>query len=221
VSIRVLVVDDEDLVRSGIAMVLSAEPDLDIVGECSDGSAAVVEAARLRPDVVLMDVRMPGTDGIEATATLRARMGLGAPAVVMLTSFDLDEAVWGSLRAGAAGFVLKSRTATDLVSAIRTVARGDVALEPRIVRLLVDSYGRDQSAASREPAEVGRLTPKEREVLLLAAEGLSNQELAARLVIEVGTVKTHISHILTKLGVRDRAQAIAFAYRHDLVRSRA
>ena len=123
-SIRVLVVDDEDLVRSGIAMVLSAEPDLDIVGECSDGSAAVVEAARLRPDVVLMDVRMPGTDGIEATATLRARMGLGAPAVVMLTSFDLDEAVWASLRAGAAGFVLKSRTATDLVRAIRRRSGG-------------------------------------------------------------------------------------------------
>ncbi|TCC51512.1 response regulator transcription factor [Kribbella pittospori] len=217
-SIRVLVVDDEDIVRDGVGLLLSGEPDLEIVGECSDGRSALAKIVRLRPDVALIDVRMPGMDGIETTAAIRAELGTAAPAIVMLTSFDVDEAVWDSLGAGAAGFVLKSQTASDLVRAIRSVAAGEVALEPRIVRLLVDRYGRDYASASQEPPEVGRLTPKEREVLLLAAEGLSNYELAERLTVEVGTIKTHISHILTKLGVRDRAQAIAFAYRHELVR---
>jgi DNA-binding NarL/FixJ family response regulator len=217
VSIRVLLVDDEALVRSGIAMLLAGEADLEIVGECADGEEAANEALRLRPDVALIDVRLNGTDGIEVASLIRRRMGADAPAIVMLTSFDIDEAVWASLDAGVSGFVLKSRTHLDLVNSIQAVARGDVALEPRIVRLLVETYGRNRAVVA-EPLEAGQLTPKEREVLLLVAEGLSNSELAARLVVEVGTIKTHIRHILEKLGLRDRSQAIAFVYKHGLKR---
>ena len=217
-TIRVLLVDDEELVRSGLTLILRAENDIDVIGECGDGFSAVEAAERLQPDVVVMDVRMPHMDGIVAAGKiLEGSRRWAAPcAVLVLTSFDVDEAVFAALRVGVAGFVLKHRTVSDLVHAIRTVAAGDVAMEPRIVRMLVERHARELAEATTTPRNFKLLTSKEREVLLLAAEGLSNQEIAQSLFIELGTAKTHMSHILAKLGVRDRAQAIAYVYRHNL-----
>ena len=207
--IRVLVVDDEDLVRSGLRMILGAEGDLDVVGEASDGLAALAAVADLKPDVVLLDIRMPGLDGLEVARRLAA--GHPATAVVMLTTFDNDEYVFAALEAGAAGFLLKDAPAGRLAEAVRAAATGDAVLAPsvtrRVVRRLVEA------PPVVEPRMPDDLTDREREVLALMAEGLSNAEIAARLVIGEGTVKTHVARILTKLGVRDRLQAVVLAFR--------
>ena len=216
-SIRVLLVDDQELVRTGLRLLLAAQPDLDVVGEAGDG-AGVVEAARdTRPDVILMDVRMPGVDGIEATALIAAAGLEPAPRVIVLTTFDLDEYVFGALRAGAAGFLLKDASRERLLDAIRTVHAGDGLLSPSITRRLIEHVA--ARAAPREPpaALLAELTPREREMLVLVAHGLSNGEIAERLVISEATVKSHVGAVLMKLSLRDRVQAVVFAYEHGIV----
>jgi DNA-binding NarL/FixJ family response regulator len=213
-STRLLLADDQELVRTGFRLILSSEPDLEVVGEAGDGAAAVDAARRLLPDVVLMDVRMPGVDGIEATRRL-GRIGARAPKVLMLTTFDLDEYVYDALRAGASGFLLKDAPAAQLVDAIRVVAAGDALLAPSITRRLIAEFARRPVAAD-EPA-LQELTAREREVLVLIAEGLANAEIAARLYLSEATVKTHVKRVLAKLRLRDRVQAVVFAYRCGLV----
>ncbi|WP_353815851.1 response regulator [Agromyces sp. SYSU T00266] len=211
---RVLVADDHALVRSGIVGLLEAA-DLEVVGEAGDGLAAVESARRLRPDVVLMDIRMPGLDGIEATARLSAEPG--APSVLVLTTFDLDEYVYRALRAGAAGFLLKDAPPERLVDAVRTVARGEALLAPALTRRLIERYlAAPQPGAAAEPAP--DLTPREREVWLLIARGMSNHEVGERLFLSEATVKAHVTRLLAKLGVRDRVQAVVAAYESGLVR---
>ncbi|MFJ8189571.1 response regulator [Streptomyces sp. NPDC096094] len=214
--IRVLICDDQILIRTGLATIIGAQPDLEVAGECGDGRAAVDLAARLRPDVVVMDVRMPVLDGIEATRLLA---GAGVPhpvKVLVVTTFNLDEYVYEALRAGASGFLLKDAPPDRLLHGIRTVAMGAALLDPEVTRRLVGRY-----AARIRPAEgTARdipLTPRELEVLRLIADGLSNSEIAAALVISHETVKTFVSRILTKLDLRDRVQAVVYAYRHGLV----
>ncbi len=209
--IRVLLADDQALVRAGFRMVLENAGDMAVVGEAGDGAEAVELTVAQRPEVVLMDIRMPGVDGVEATARLRAAQ---SPArVLVLTTFDLDEYVYAALRAGASGFLLKDTLAADLLSAIRVVARGEAVVAPTVTRRLVDRFVTPQPA----PATLSRLTEREREVLGLMARGLSNTEIATGLVLSEGTVKTHVSRVLTKLGLRDRVQAVVFAYEHRLV----
>ena len=218
-SISVLVVDDEELVRTGLRMILDAEPDLSVVGTAVDGAHAVSEVRRLRPDVVLMDIRMPAVDGLAAT-----RQILGGPdpapcKVVILTTFDVDEHVYEALRAGASGFLLKDAPAQQLVHAIRVAAAGEALLAPSVTRRLIASFTRQgppEGTAVRPPG-LAELTAREVEVLVLLAEGLSNAEIAARLFIGDATVKTHVARILTKLGVRDRVQAVILAFRAGLV----
>ncbi len=217
-SIRILLVDDQPLLRMGFRMILSAEPDLQVVGEAGDGAAAVELAGRLNPDVVLMDIRMPGMDGIEATRRL-AGPGVTDPArVLMLTTFGLDEYVVEALRAGASGFLLKDTPPEDLIEAIHVVAAGEALLAPSVTRRLLDRF------ASRLPAlaetanpALAELTERELEVFRLVAQGLSNAEIAARLVVSETTVKTHVSHVFTKLDLRDRVQAVILAYQVGLV----
>lgn len=214
--IRVLVCDDQVLIRTGLATIIDAQPDLAVAGECEDGRAAVDLAARLRPDVVVMDVRMPVLDGIEATRLL-AGAGVERPVkVLVVTTFNLDEYVYEALRAGASGFLLKDAPPSQLLHGIRTVAAGSALLDPEVTRRLVGRY-----AARIRPAGSGRsdlpLTPRELEVLRLIADGRSNSEIAAALVISQETVKTFVSRILAKLGLRDRVQAVVYAYRHGLV----
>ena len=207
--IRVLLVDDEELVRSGLRLILSTEPDLDVVAEAADGEQALALAERHQPDVVMLDIRMPGLDGIEVARRLAAS---GSPArVVVLTTFDNDDYVYGALRAGASGFLLKDAPATQLVSAIRAAAAGDAVLAPSVTRRVVDELGRRQAPAAIQRLDV--LTDRERDVLTLMAEGCSNAEIGDRLFITEGTVKTHVARILVKLGVRDRLQAVVLAYR--------
>ncbi len=213
--IRVLVCDDQELIRAGFATIIDAQPDMEIVGECGDGRAAVDLAARLRPDVVVMDVRMPVLDGIEATRLLAGAGVPGPVKVLVVTTFNLDEYVYEALRAGASGFLLKDAPPTQLLNGIRTVASGAALLAPEVTRQLVGRY-----AARIRPtgdADSGALTRRELEVLRLVAEGLSNSEIAAALVISQETVKTYVSRILTKLGLRDRVQAVVYAYRRGLV----
>ncbi len=212
--IRVLVVDDQTLMRSGLVGMLSVHDDLEVVGEAADGLEAVQRAAVLRPDVVLMDVRMPRLDGIEATRRLRAAPG--GPRVLVLTTFDLDEYVWQALRAGAGGFLLKDAPPERLADAVRTVAAGEPLLAPSVTRRLVERYvgGPAADEAARLLAD---LTPREREVLDLVVEGLSNAEVGARLHLSEATVKTHVTRVLAKLGVRDRVQAVVLAYESGLV----
>ncbi|HEX5198967.1 response regulator [Paractinoplanes rhizophilus] len=214
--IRVLVADDQALIRTGFATIIGAQPDLEVVGECGDGRAAVDLAVRLRPDVVVMDVRMPVLDGIEATRLL-AGSGVPDPVkVLVVTTFNLDEYVYEALRAGASGFLLKDAPPPQLLQGIRTVAAGAALLAPEVTRQLVGRYAARIRPAGGTPGEIP-LTPRELEVLRLIAEGLSNGEIAAALVISHETVKTYVSRILTKLDLRDRVQAVVYAYRHGLV----
>lgn len=213
--IRVLVADDHHLVRSGLRAMLDVHDDLDVVGEAEDGLAALAAVDELSPDVVVMDIRMPRLDGIEATRRLRERED--APQVLVLTTFDLDDYVYEALRAGAGGFLLKDAPPAQLAEAVRTVAAGDALLAPAVTRRLVERYVRTPAPGARQWAELERLTDREREVLLLVARGLSNAEVAAELFLSEATVKTHVTRVLTKLGLRDRVQAVVLAYETGLV----
>jgi DNA-binding NarL/FixJ family response regulator len=214
----VLIADDQELVRAGFRVVLESEPGLEVVGEAADGAEAVELAAALSPEVVLMDVRMPALDGIEATRRIRASTTAGAgPQVIVMTTFDLDEHVYGALRAGAAGFLLKDVRAAQLVEAVRVVAAGDALISPSVTRRLVAEFAARPVPAER-PAGLDELTPRELEVLGLVARGLSNAEIAATLVVGEATVKTHVTRILMKLDLRDRVQAVVLAYETGLVR---
>jgi DNA-binding NarL/FixJ family response regulator len=211
VSLSVLIVDDQALVRAGFRMILDAEEDIDVAGEAADGADAVAEAQRLRPDVILMDVRMPQVDGIEATRRVLAD-GLDTK-VVMLTTFDMDEYVYDALRAGASGFLLKDVPPEQLVAGIRAVAQGDALLAPSVTRRVIEEFVRRPPASVQAmPPEVADLTARELEVLQLVAKGLSNAEIAKELFVSETTVKTHVAHVLTKLRVRDRVQAVVLAY---------
>jgi DNA-binding NarL/FixJ family response regulator len=218
VTTRVLLVDDQPLLRTGFRMILSAEPDLQVVGEAGDGAAAVELARRLRPDVVLMDIRMPGMDGIQATRAL-AGPGIEDPLkVLMLTTFGLDEYVVESLRAGASGFLLKDAPAEDLVEAIRVIAAGEALLAPSVTRRLLDRVAsRLPPAHDNSIPALSELTEREMEVLKLVARGLSNAEIAEKLVVSETTVKTHVSRILGKLDLRDRVQVVILAYETGLI----
>jgi DNA-binding NarL/FixJ family response regulator len=214
VSIRLLLADDQELVRTGFRLILSAEPDMVVVGEAADGSQAVDEAARLRPDVILMDVRMPGVDGIEATRRL-GRIAPEPPRVIILTTFDLDQYVYEALRAGASGFLLKDAPAAQLVEAIRVVAAGDALLAPAVTRRVIAEFAR--RPLPHDVPALDQLTSREREVLTLIARGRSNAEIAAQLYISDATVKTHVKRVLAKLDLRDRVQAVVLAYETGLV----
>jgi|SRR5579875_530246 len=212
---RVLVVDDEALLRTAFSTLISAEDDLEVAGQAADGRQAVELAASLAPDVVVMDVRMPVMDGIQATKRITASAGT-PPRVLILTTFDLDEYVFDALRAGASGFALKSRPLEELLSAIRTLAAGDALLAPSVTRRLIAHFTSNCRAPGRAPAGLDELTEREREVLALVARGLSNAELAATLHVSLPTAKTHVSRILTKLGARDRTQLVVIAYESGL-----
>src|SRR4051794_7151278 len=214
-SVRVLLCDDQALVRSGFRMILEAREDIEVVAEAEDGAQALELTWRHLPDVVLMDVRMPGVDGVEATRRL---VGAGAAArVLILTTFDLDEYVFEALRAGASGFLLKDVQPAQLVDAVRVVARGEALLAPAVTRRLLDRFAHALPGPAEPPAELVELTDREREVLAMLASGLSNAELAERLVLSETTIKTHVSSILRKLGLRDRVQAVVLAYQAGLV----
>jgi DNA-binding NarL/FixJ family response regulator len=216
--IRVLLVDDQPLLRTGFRMILDTEPDIAVVGESGDGEAAVAAARALQPDVVLMDVRMPRMDGVQATRLITGAARDNAPRVLVLTTFDLDEYVVEALRAGASGFLLKDVPAEDLVDAIRVVATGEAVVAPSVMRRLLDQFASRLPAANAPtPASLAILTERERQVLKLVARGLSNAEIAAQLVVSETTVKTHVGNLLTKLGVRDRVQAAVYAYESGLV----
>ncbi|MFI7428034.1 response regulator [Micromonospora sp. NPDC049836] len=215
-TVRVVVADDQDLIRAGLAMIIEARPDLTVVGEAADGIEAVAVAERTRPDVVLMDVRMPRQDGIAATRQLVAG---GNPArVIMLTTFDLDEHVYAALRAGASAFLLKDTRPGDLAEAVRVVARGEALLAPTVTRRLLDRFADRLPGPAVATGKLATLTAREVEVLTLTARALSNAEIADRLYLSTATVKTHVSAVLTKLGLRDRIQAVVFAYDTGLVR---
>ena len=214
--ISVLLADDQAMVRAGFRLILSAEPDITVAGEAADGVQAVAAARRLRPDVTLMDVRMPRLDGIAATRQL-LESGLAPTRVVVLTTFDVDSHVYDALRAGASGFLLKNAPPEDLVQAIRVVAAGAALLDPAVTRRVIEEFARNP-ATGPPPAEVNRLTDRELEVLHLVAHGLSNAEIAATLVVSESTVKTHVARMLDKLRLRDRVQAVVYAYEHGLVR---
>jgi DNA-binding NarL/FixJ family response regulator len=217
-NIRVLLVDDQALVRSGFRMLVEAQPDMEVVAEAADGHEAISEAIRTRPDVVLMDVRMPRMDGIEATGRItHAAAGLESK-VLILTTFDLDEYVFRGLRAGASGFLLKDVTPEDLVRAIRVVAEGESLLSPSVTRRLIEEFVRTPEVPGSPPPELASLTEREREVLGLVGRGLANREIADRLFVSMATVKTHVNRLFAKLGLRDRAQAVVVAYEAGLVR---
>ncbi|WP_098699836.1 response regulator [Nocardia farcinica] len=214
--ITVLVVDDQELMRMGLKMVLGAHPDIEVIGEAENGAVAVSRARELRPDVVLMDVRMPVVDGVTATTRI-LESGDGCKVLVM-TTFDLDEHALGALRAGASGFLLKDTTPEDLVSAVRSVAAGDAVVSPKVTKRLLDRLIADDPAGMRDAAVLDVLTAREREVLEQIAAGRSNAEIAAELFLSEATVKTHVGRVLTKLGLRDRVQAVVLAYETGLVR---
>ena len=218
-AIRVLLVDDQPLLRTGFRMILEAEADIAVIGEAGDGLQALEQVRVLQPDVVLMDIRMPRMDGVEATRRIAGPGRDGPAKVLVLTTFDLDEYVVEALRAGASGFLLKDVPAEELVQAIRVVADGAAMLAPSVTRRLLDMYaGRLPQGAESPPAALGTLTERELEVLRLVARGLSNAEVAKELFVSETTVKTHVGHVLTKLGLRDRVQAAVFAYESGLVR---
>ena len=215
--IRVLVVDDEALLRTAFSSLIGAEDDLEVVGTAGHGREAVSLAASLAPDVVVMDVRMPVMDGIEATRQITSRGGEGVPRVLILTTFDLDDYVFEALRAGASGFALKSRPLEELLAAIRTVAGGEALLAPSVTLRLIAHFTGSPRAPAKAPPGLDELTEREREVLSLVARGLSNAELAQTLHVTLPTAKTHVSRILTKLGARDRTQLVVLAYESGLV----
>ncbi|MER7842872.1 response regulator transcription factor [Kitasatospora sp. NPDC096077] len=219
-TIRVIIVDDQAMVRAGFAALLNAQSDIDVVGDAADGAQALEVTGRTHPDVVLMDVRMPVMDGLEAARRLLdpAVPGAHRPKVLMLTTFDVDDYVYEALRAGASGFLLKDAPPADLIAAVRVVAAGEALLAPSVTRRLIADFARTRPAKRRDPKlRLNGLTPRETEVLELIARGLSNQEIAAQLVLAEQTVKTHIGRILAKLDLRDRAQAVVLAYESGLV----
>ena len=211
-SIRVLLADDQELIRTGLRLFLDTQDGIDVVGEAQDGEEAVARAAELRPDVVVMDIRMPILDGVAATRRLTAPGREHTPRVLILTTFDLDEYVYGALRAGAAGFLLKDAPRDRLLEAIRVVDAGDALLSPTVTRRLIQEFAARPSIAVRRSPLLDSLTPREREVLVLVARGLSNGEIAEKLVVTEATVKSHLGRVLAKLGARDRVQLVVFAY---------
>jgi DNA-binding NarL/FixJ family response regulator len=217
-SIRLLLADDQVLVRSGFRMLVEAEPDMEVVAEAADGREAVSEAMRTRPDVVLMDIRMPHVDGIEATRTITdPGSGLDSK-ILILTTYDLDEYVFRGLRAGASGFLLKDVAPEDLVRAVRLVAEGESLLAPSVTRRLIEEFVRTPEVPTTPPPEVAELTEREREVLTLIGRGQSNGEIAERLFLSIATVKTHVNRVFAKLRLRDRVQAVVLAYETGMVR---
>jgi DNA-binding NarL/FixJ family response regulator len=227
VGIRVVVVDDQELVRTGFRMILSAEPDIDVVGEADDGAQALELVERAQPDVVLMDVRMPVMDGVEATGHIVSRRPAdGCPQVLILTTFDLDEYVFSALRAGASGFLLKDTPAEDLVEAVRVIAAGDALLSPSVTRRVIGEFAAQQPPGPRpggahSDVDLTQLTEREAEVLVHIAKGLSNAEIGEALFVSETTVKTHVGRVLMKLHLRDRVQAVVLAYETGLVRPSA
>jgi DNA-binding NarL/FixJ family response regulator len=215
--IRVLIADDQALVRAGFRALLEAQPDIEVVGEAVDGAAAVELARALTPDLVLMDIRMPGVDGLAATQQIAGDERLSDVRVVILTTFDLDEYVFEALRVGASGFLVKDTEPVDLLHAVRAVARGDALLSPRVTRRLIEEFATRLRSPSAAPG-LDVLTEREREVMALVGEGLTNDEIAARLVVSPATAKTHVSRTMMKLGARDRAQLVVLAYESGLVR---
>jgi DNA-binding NarL/FixJ family response regulator len=220
-TIRVLVADDQTLVRAGFRALLDSEPDIEVVGEAVDGADAVAQAVATRPDVVLMDIRMPRLDGLEATARIVGSPGLGDCRVLVLTTFELDEYVFGALRAGASGFLLKDVEPVALIDAVRTIADGQALLAPQVTRRLIEAFV-TASPAPEAPAgppheALAALTPREQEILTLVGRGMTNQEIAAHLVVSPLTAKTHVSRLFVKLGARDRAQLVVTAYQTGLV----
>ena len=217
--IRVLLADDQALIRAGFHVLIDAADDLEVVGEATDGAQAVDLARRERADVVLMDIRMPGVDGLEATRRISADDDLAGVKVIILTTFESDEYVYQAIRAGASGFLVKDTEPADLLQAVRVVARGDALLSPSVTRRVIGEFatagGRGRPTS---PRELEQLTDREREVMVLVAEGLSNDEIAARLVISPATAKTHVSRTMVKLGARDRAQLVVYAYEAGLIR---
>jgi DNA-binding NarL/FixJ family response regulator len=215
VTARIVLADDQPLVRAGFRMILEAEDDIDVVGEAGNGEEAVAITRQLHPDVVLMDIQMPKLNGLEATRRIAQDANAGSR-ILILTTFERDDYVFEALRAGASGFMLKNAAPEDLVRAVRVVATGDALLDPAITRRVIEDYAQ-RAAPRKNDTRLGRLTEREREVLRLLATGKSNAELAAHLYLGEGTVKTHVSHVLGKLGLRDRVQAVVFAYETGLV----
>jgi DNA-binding NarL/FixJ family response regulator len=216
VSIRVLVADDQALVRAGFRKILEADAEIEVVGEAADGIEAVARARELEPDVVLMDIRMPGLDGIAATRQLAAEMKEG-PRVLVLTTFGLEEYVYEALRAGASGFLLKDVPPEQLLDAVHVLARGDALLDPSITRSVIEEFASKPAVRPELAGRLEELTPRERDVFGLVARGFSNAEIAGELVVSDGTVKTHVAHLLLKLGLRDRVQAVIYAYESGAV----
>ena len=216
-AIRVLLADDQELVRAGFAMILDAQEGIEVVGEAEDGERAIAETSRLSPDVVVMDIQMPKVDGVSATRSILGGDRRASPRVLVVTTFDVDEYVYEALRAGASGFLLKNAPPEELIRAVRVVASGDALLAPQVTRRVIEAFSHQPAMAAALPAVLDELTPREREVLGLLARGLSNSQIAERLVVSRGTVKTHVERVLMKLDLRDRIQAVVFAYETGLI----
>ncbi|HVU90921.1 MAG TPA: response regulator transcription factor [Jatrophihabitans sp.] len=216
--IRVLLADDQPLVRAGFAMLLTSEPDMEVVGEVDDGAAALAQVRELRPDVVLMDIRMPGMDGLEATRRIAGDDSLAGVRILILTTFELDEYVFEALRSGASGFLVKHTQPAELIHAVREVAAGEALLSPSVTRRLIAEFASRPTRPAQTPPSMAVLTEREREVVALVAQGLTNDEIAGELVLSPATARTHVSRAMVKLQARDRAQLVVFAYQSGLVR---